>query len=463
MRSALILAFAIVAALPGRPGAATSFPRPPEMEHQIRFWKKVFTQYSQDQVVIHDTADLDKIYTVIDFRPYVDQGYRSFEIDQIRKDTTDGEIMRIRTLLLRLQGAPRDSLTADDRRIYDLFRNDPDPYKFQRAADDGRVRAQRGIREKFINGFRISRRYIPEMERIFREEGVPVEITRLPLIESCFDISAYSKVGAAGVWQFMPATGRLYMEVGNSIDERRDPIASTRAAARYLARSYERLGSWPLAITSYNHGPVGMSRAVDAMGTSDLVAMIRYYDGPAWGFASRNFYAEFLAALDIDKNPDAYFGRLPQESVPATRTVTLDRPIDIFTAAQLSRTDRYAIADLNPALLEPVVSGRVSIPAGYGLRLPAEESAGFQDRLARYVPDTRIARAAPADPPPDRSNERDNDRAESIVGTHRVKRGQTLSAIAERYGVSVQALRLANRLGPREQVRSGQVLRIPAS
>ena len=462
MRSALILAFAIVVGLPGRPGAATSFPRPPEMEHQIRFWKKVFTEYSQDQVVIHDTADLDKIYTVLDFRPYADQGYRSFEIDQIRKDTTDGEILRIRTLLLRLQGAPRDSLTADDRRIYDLFRNDPDPYKFQRAADDGRVRAQRGIREKFINGFRTSRRYLPEMESIFREEGVPVEITRLPLIESCFDISAYSKVGAAGVWQFMPATGRLYMEVGNSIDERRDPIASTRAAARYLARSYERLGSWPLAITSYNHGPVGMSRAVDAMGTTDLVAMIRYYDGPAWGFASRNFYAEFLAALDIDKNPDAYFGRLSPESVLPTRTVTLDRPIDIFTAAQLSRTDRYAIADLNPALLEPVVSGRVSIPAGYGLRLPAEGSEGFPDRLARYVPDTRIARAAPADPP-ERSSQRDDDRAESIVATHRVKHGQTLSAIAERYGVSVQALRLANRLGPRDQVRSGQVLRIPAS
>ena len=96
--------------------------------------------------------------------------------------------------------------------------------------------------------------------------------------------------------------------------------------------------------------------------------MIRYYDGPGWGFASRNFYAEFLAALDIDRNPDAYFGRLPQEAVPATRTVTLDRPIDIFTAAQLARTDRYAIADMNPALLDPVVSGRVSIPAG--LRAP---------------------------------------------------------------------------------------------
>src|SRR5262249_23489500 len=155
MRPALILAFTIVVGLPGRPGAATSFPRPPEMEHQIRFWKKVFTEYSQDQVVIHDTADTGKTYSVLDFRPYVDQGYTSTEVEQIRRGTTDAEIVRVQAVLMRLQaGASRDSLAADERRIYDLFRNDSDPYKFQRAADGGRLRAQRGIREKFINGFR---------------------------------------------------------------------------------------------------------------------------------------------------------------------------------------------------------------------------------------------------------------------------------------------------------------------
>src|SRR5262249_23143187 len=155
------------------------------------------------------------------------------------------------------------------------------------------------------------------------------------------------------------------------------------------------------------------------------VSIIRYYDGPTWGFASRNFYAEFLAALDIDRNPDAYFGRLPQEAIEPTRTVVLDRPIDIFTAAQLARTDRNAIADLNPALLDPLVSGRVSMPAGYALRLPAQGTEGFQDRLAQYVPDTRIARAAPADPPERSASDSRDDRADSAVATHRVKPGQT--------------------------------------
>jgi peptidoglycan lytic transglycosylase D len=457
MRSTVALAFTVLLAVPPQPGA-TTFPRPREMEHQIRFWRSVFTVYSQDQTVIHDTVDLDKIYTVLDFRQYADAGYTPGETERIRKEVTEGEIARIRSLLQRIaEGTPRDALLPDEQRIYDLFRNDPDPYRFLRAADEKRVRSQRGIRERFASGFRTSRMYIPEMERIFQSEGLPVELTRLPLIESCFDVSAYSKVGAAGVWQFMPATGRLFMEVSNSVDERRDPIASTRAAARYLSRSYDRLGTWPLAITSYNHGPNGMSRAIGDTGTSDIAAIVKYYDGPGFGFASRNFYAEFLAALDIEQYNEAYFGRLPKDSLPPTRTVMLDRSVDIFAAARLARTQDYVLADLNPALLDPVVSGRVPIPAGYGLRLPADGAAGFENRLGALAAEDRVVReAAPA--PPARYEDEPESRLER---PHRVKPGQTLSGIAERYGVSVQALRVANGIGPRDQVRSGQVLRIP--
>jgi membrane-bound lytic murein transglycosylase D len=252
--------------------------------------------------VIHDTADLDKVYTVLDFRPYAAAGYTRTEIERIRRDLTDAEIARIRGLLLRLHSTRREALLEDERRIYDLFRNDRDPNRFLLAAEDGRVRAQRGIMERFTNGLRTSRLYLPEMERIFRAEGLPVELTRLPLIESCFDVGAYSKVGAAGIWQFMPATARLYMEVNDAVDERRDPIASTYGAARYLTRAYQRLGTWPLAITSYNHGQNGIAHAIDEMGTTNIVRIIRYYDGPSFGFASRNFYAEFLAALDIEKH-----------------------------------------------------------------------------------------------------------------------------------------------------------------
>lgn len=387
MRSALVLAGVLVAGLPLVPGQArakspsapayTTFPRPPELEHQVKFWRDVFTTYSQDQTLVHDTGSLDRVYSVLDFR-----GQGNYP-DSYRKDATNAEIDRIRGVLLRLyQVGPRGAATPEERRIAEMFRRDPDPYKFLRAADEGRVRGQKGIRESFGSGFRASRKYLPQMEAIFRSAGLPVELTRIPLYESSFNLSAYSKVGAAGIWQFMPATGRLFMWVSDSVDERRDPIASTRAAAEYLARAYSKLGTWPLAVTSYNHGPNGVARAVSTLGTRDIVTIVRYWDGPGFGFSSRNFYAELLAALEIDNNSHKYYGPFTPERMPATKTVMLDRPVDWTEATRLARTPENVLADLNPALMDPVLSGRAPIPAGYGLRLPANGSHDFGDRTA---------------------------------------------------------------------------------
>ena len=394
MRSALVLATVLVSGLPWvasearakSPGAAyTAFPRPPELEHQVKFWRDVFTTYSQDQTVVHDTVSLDRVYSVLDFR-----GQGSYP-DSYRKDATYAEIDRIRGILLRLyQVGPRGAATPEERRIAEMFRRDPDPYKFLRAADEGRVRGQKGIRESFGSGFRASRKYLPQMETIFRAAGLPIELTRIPLYESSFNLSAYSKVGAAGIWQFMPATGRLFMWVNDSVDERRDPIASTRAAAEYLARAYSKLGTWPLAVTSYNHGPNGVARAISALGTRDIVTIVRYWDGPGFGFSSRNFYAELLAALEIDRNSSKYYGPFTPERMPATKTVTLDRPVDWTEATRLARTPQNVLADLNPALMDPVLSGRAPIPAGYGLRLPANGSHDFGDRTASN--DQRVVR-----------------------------------------------------------------------
>ena len=453
------LVFVLFLALPASIAAAASqLPRPAAMEHQIRFWRSIFADYSQYQVVVHDTIDLDRIYSVVDFSDLAAEGVSPIELDRVLKEETNIEVARLRALFLRFhEGVSRGDLPADERRIYDLVASDPDPYRFLVAADEKRLRTQRGIRERFEQGYRRARRFFPEMERIFREEGVPVELTRLPLIESCFNLEAYSKVGAAGVWQFMPSTGRLFMEVNDLIDERRDPITSTRAAARFLARNYDRLGSWPLAVTAYNHGPGGMARAVSEVGTTDIATIVRDYRGPAFGFASRNFYAELLAALDVDKHHKAWFGHVPDEPPPPTAEHWLPDPVDFEAAARLAGVDRYTLAELNPALMTPVIGGRRSIPSGYRLRIPAQADADFDERLAEFVAETRVTRVS-APPPPTRPSR--PARGASVV-THRVKRGQTLSAIAERYGVSVQALRTANRMGARASLKAGQVLRIP--
>jgi hypothetical protein len=206
-----------------------------------------------------------------------------------------------------------------------------------------------------------------------------------------------------------------------------------------------------------------MSRAVDATRSTDIVSMIRYYDGPGWGFASRNFTRSFWPALDIDRNPDAYFGPFAEAS-PRERSVTLDRPIDIFTAAQLRRDRSTRSRRKTPRCSVPSCRAAYRSPAGYALRLPTDSTDGFRIGSRGTCPTPGSARRTrrPAGSGDERSARRPG-RHTPAAATLPGSSGQTLTGIAERYGVSVQALRLANRLGPRDQVRSGQVLRIPAS
>jgi membrane-bound lytic murein transglycosylase D len=436
------------------------FPRPAALEPQIRFWKAVFTEYSTQQVVLHDALYLDKIYKVLDFRPEIADGMSLATADRLRATETDVELARIRATLLRLDAVRSpDGLSPEERRVWDLFADDPSPDRFRAAADERRLRSQRGLRERFGEAIRVSRRYLPVMEEIFREEGLPAELTRLPLIESCFNLQAYSKVGAAGIWQFMPATGRRFMRVDGLVDERRDPITSTRAAARFLGEMYERLGAWPLAITAYNHGPYGIARAVDAVGSADIERIIRRYDGPAFGFASRNFYPEFLAALEVESEHETHFGKQPPEPPLPAAELRLTRSLGIEQAARLAGTDREQLAVLNPALSALVVAGRRPIPAGYRLRLPDAAAPHFETRLARLPagPSPAVQRVAARG---------DARRARPAVAkvsyvTHRVAKGQTLSHIAKKHGVSVDALRSANRLGKRSVLRVGQALKVP--
>ena len=417
----------------------------PGLETQVEFWKQIFATYSTRQVVIHDALHLNRIYTVLDFRPLADSGAGDAEVNAYAKGKVESEKERIRAALLRLHQIGPDSpeLTPEERKIGALFAHVKDPMKFLRAAADDRIRGQWGLRERFAAGVELSRRYLPEMESIFRRAGLPMELTRLPLVESCFNVRAYSKVGAAGIWQFMPATAKRYMEVNRAVDERRDPIASTRAAAEHLKDNYEVLGNWPLAITAYNHGRAGMVNAVSTVGSSDLVEIIRRYHGPAFKFASRNFYAEFLAALDVERHFESYFGDLHPHRPLRTETVVVPEYVNVRALAQAASTDVDTLADLNPALTGPVVSGRLLVPKGHLLRVPAGAAAGFRDRYANVV--VKYQRSTP----------------QRRYVTHRVKRGQTLAGIAKHYRTTVAAIQRRNNLQRTSRLRTGQSLVIP--
>jgi membrane-bound lytic murein transglycosylase D len=284
------------------------------------------------------------------------------------------------------------------------------------------------------------------MEQIFVSEyGLPKELTRIPFIESSFDYTAYSSVGAAGIWQFMPRTARSHkLLVGSFIDERRDPIKATRAAAEYLRSAYRSLGAWPLAITSYNHGVGGVRSKVSKAGTNDIAELVEHPTERYFGFASSNFFPEFLAALEIFDDHKRYFPEISVE--PPLRIVSY--PLrSAMSAGYVSRQLGISIDELreaNYAILEPVWQGRAKIPSGYSLRVPVQ----YKERVDALI-----------QPEPVSARSQVTSTSSAIYGgaTYRVRKGDTLTSIAKRYGTTTASIMSLNGLST-SVVNPGQVL-----
>jgi membrane-bound lytic murein transglycosylase D len=195
-------------------------------------------------------------------------------------------------------------------------------------------------------------------------------------VESSFDVTAYSKAGAAGMWQFTPATGKRYLTVNRFVDERRDPIKASEAAAKLLKHNYERLGNWPMAVTAYNHGTAGMLRAKEEMGGYE--AVFESYNGPLFKFASRNFYSEFLAARHVAKNHTQYFSDVRLNRTQEAREVVTKGQTSIAELSRRYEVDLDTLRTLNPALGQAVFKGQRPVPKGTMLRLPADSAKGIK-------------------------------------------------------------------------------------
>lgn len=424
-------------------GAPADFPKPPGLAVQVEFWKKVFAEYSENQVAIHDNLYLDKIYTVIDLRPLAESGASDETLRRERHRRQEQEMDRVDAALGKLArgGYSADELGGLELEIWNLFEDVNAPRKFAEARD--RVRAQQGLKERFRQGLEVSRRYLPYMEEIFRREGLPVELTRLPFVESSFNIHAYSKVGAAGIWQFIPSSARIYLKLNEVQDSRRDPIYATLGAAHHLKDDYAALGSWPLAITAYNHGRSGVARAVDEVGSDDIVKIVQYYHGKSFGFASRNFYTEFLAALEVERDYKKHFGPVEFQPRLQYQEVTTKDYLRFSTVAQMAGCSVEQLASLNPGFTNEVVEGKLYVPKGYAVRIPTGRADEFTVAYANLPAKDRFAGQR------------------RFFLTYRVKRGQTIGAIAKRYRTSVAAIQVANRLRDPKRLRPGQVLKIP--
>lgn len=361
-----------------------TFATPKGMEARVAFWLDIYTNFSTDQGVLHDSLYVDLVYEKVDFSDIMqDLTLNLRQKEKARRKRVDTVKKEIRERLNRLGSlSSPEGLTGDDLRYWQLFAKVDEPNKFKKASEKGRLRFQLGQRDRFIEGIYQSGRYLAQMEEIFRQENLPIELTRLPFVESSFNLKARSKIGASGIWQFIRSAARPYMKMNDVVDERNDPLRATRAAAKKLKNNYEMLQTWPLAVTGYNHGPSGVRRLVQKYKTKDLEDLLHIRKG-RFGFASANFYASFLAALEAERNAPKYYGPLTRMPEIKGQEIKLTKPMKIAELLEKFPGGQDEALLYNPHILPRAWKRKDLIPSKTFIRLPpAPESPKIQPSVA---------------------------------------------------------------------------------
>lgn len=463
---------------------------PTRLRPRVNFWIDIFGRYTKAQVIIHhrrypqirfallDIADETAGMNDVLFDTYKDRALKA-KLKEVRDDIA----------LLATGAAPS---TNQQRNIETAMRAlGPGVAKYKNIIDSpDLVRGQSGIREKTREAIQRSGRYLPIIEDIFVNEfSLPVELSRLPFVESSFDYRAYSSAAAAGIWQFIPRTARSYMRLTSTIDERLDPIEATRAAAKYFRSAYSRLGTWPLALTSYNHGVGGVLNRVRKFGTADISLLIESSaEPPPFGFASANFFPSYLAAKEIyDRRQEFFPGVFPEPSLRIA-TLRLENATNISEIRRRVGVSEDELRSVNYALSERVWKGQALLPAGYNLKVPEEYGTSLMkaglgiagqnfDRPAEQdIQDPKVIAAlakertfqptvsavvkAPVEEKPLESKKVVAEESVRSLLQYKVKPGDTLYSIARSFGVSVPELKAENDIKG-SAVYVGKQLRIP--
>lgn len=417
----------------------THFPMPEVLKPNVAFWEKVYAVWSESHVALHDLDDLTVIYEVIDLASMFTDPTKASSREMWGRinDTKSDYQKKLLSLAHKLKNATH--LSEEEQRLRALFGKQASHQRIEQAANN--IRAQRGLRERFALGLRRSAMYDSYIKAAFKKYNLPEELSLLPHVESSFNYTAYSKVGAAGLWQFMRGTAREFMTVNYDVDERFDPVISTESAARLLRQNYEELGSWPLAITAYNHGLNGMKRAKSQFG-DDIGAIVQNYQSRSFRFASRNFYAEFLAAVRVVQNYRDHFGELEFFEPLRYTTIVTQKYYNVGTILNTFNLSMEEFKKLNPALRRPVLEGERRIPRGYTIRLPDRPDINERALWADISPQEQYS-------------------DQVVTDWYKVRRGDNLSIIARRMRTTVSALMAYNELDNKHRIYVGQILKVP--
>ena len=425
MRSLFLCVLTLLAFLPAYSVAQSGelFPRPAELEPAINFWVRVYTEVDTQSGFLHDSQNLGVIYTSL----------------PLERRTIESRRVAIQEDLRALATGKRDQLSQSQAATLASWPADVSNQTLRAAASN--VRWQLGQSDRFLSGLQRSGAYRAHINTVLREKGLPIELGVLPHVESSFNPGAYSSASAAGMWQFTRGTGQRFMRIDHIVDERMDPYMATNAAMSLLEYNYSVLGSWPLALTAYNHGAAGIARAVRETKTSAIEEIIANYKGRAFGFASRNFYPQFLAVLQVENDARRYFGDVRLNAAPDFREVETDAFIDAEVFASSIGISLEQLKEDNRALRPVVWEGNKRIPKGFVMKV-REAAIPVGNLLAMVASDFKFDVQTP-----------------DIA--YVVERGDSLSVIASRFHTSVSRLSALNQLASRDRLQIGQRLLLP--
>ena len=424
------------------------FPCPDELKPRVLFWIDVFTQHGDDTIILHDSENPQRVYKVIKTTARCSRRNEARSIKNA-KASVRKQLLQIADK--RAQGVTQFS--GEKQHLAVLVKNEK-PAEIRNAAK--RIRCQGGVADQFLRALERHGTYGPMVVTTLKKAGLPTDIQYLPFVESSYRPTAYSRVGAAGMWQIMPRTARtLGLKISSTVDERLDPEHASAAAARYFLDSRKRLGDtarniksakkyslYPFVITSYNYGASGMVRAMDKVGP-DYMDVLNKYKARGFQIAVKNFYSSFLAARHVAQNADEYYPNHKVAQPLAVDVVTIKTPASIERLMSVFSVSEDTLKKYNTSLMRLVWTGRRFVPKGYKLKLP-KAAAGRSEQVAKLY-------KLPAEEP------------KYIEYSYRVKRGDTACGIAKKEAVSCRELIALNNLGRRAFIRTGQIITIPGS
>lgn len=289
----------------------------------------------------------------------------------------------------------------------------------------------------------LSEYYFPIFEKALQSYNIPNEIKYLPIIESSMNPHAVSRVGATGLWQFMFGTAKGYgLSIDNYVDERKDPIQASYAAAAYFRDAYEELGDWVLAIAAYNCGMGSVKRAIEKADSRDFWEIRRFLPTE-----TRNYVPAFIAAVYVMSCPDKHQITTQKSAfLKNTDTIQVNRMISLSTVAKAMNVEEEELVGLNPSYKKKIVNGSALLPKRIILpKVSLTDFAALYDVLNKenQEPEMKIMLVANEDR---RYAPKAKAKAKSLFFYHKVSSGQNLGAIANKYHVEVQDLKVWNKL-----------------